>query len=301
MEMSTTAATWTRGCYMLYFPSLTSGPIISYERYSARRESKGWLCLLQSLLRCVFWWMVVQFVFHYIYIYQMTQDVEVVSWMSSPLWCYTIAYFLGKFFNIFYMIIYGMGKAFAEHDGIPAPPNPRCIGRIHFYSNMWKHFDSGLYEFLFKHIYKEVCNKDSSILVKVWGTTLTFAFVYVWHGSYVNVFIWSALNCLCILAEKFYKIMISTAAYQQWMHRHLGIGGTQRFNALLATQIFIPAAFSNMYFIASPELADVLLRCAYLNGVGNYLALTFSIYCFFQCSVIVEESMKHPQLKDKRT
>ncbi|ALC45064.1 rasp [Drosophila busckii] len=287
--------------YMLYFPSLTTGPLISYERYRTKRETNGWPHLLQSLLRCAFWWLVVQVSFHYIYVPYMTKHVEVVGWIPSVFWCYAVGYFLGQFFNTYYMITYGMGVAFAEFDGIASPSKPRCIGRVHFYSDMWKYFDEGLYEFLFKHIYVEVCRKDSSVLLKLWGTTLTFIFVYFWHGCYTFVFIWSALNCICLIAEKFYKALIDMPAYQNWMHKHLGFGGTQRFNALLATQIFIPAAFSNVYFIGGLDIGNFLMRCAYLSGVGNYLALSFCTYCFFQCSEIVAESKNRQKVKEKLT
>ena len=34
------------------------------------------------------------------------------------------------------------------------PPHPKCIGRIHLYSDMWRHFDNGLYLFMQKYIYR---------------------------------------------------------------------------------------------------------------------------------------------------
>lgn len=297
--------------YSMYFPCLTYGPFISYERFlqqqqlhtqGASNPAQQWKRLLAALLRVGFWWMIMQWALHYFYIHYMARDVRVVAMMESVFWQHAAGYFMGQFFFMYYVVTYGLGIAFAEHDGIAAPRRPRCIGRIHFYSDMWKYFDEGLYEFLFKHIYAELCSRQSSIAAKFCATALTFAFVFIWHGCYTYVLIWSVLNFLCLAAEKLYKTLVSMPAYQQWSLKHFGSVGAQRVHALLATQLFIPAAFSNVYFIGGKEIGDFLMRGAYLSGVGNYLALCFCSYCFFQCSeLLLTRTTRKPQGKVKST
>ncbi|XP_016973335.1 protein-cysteine N-palmitoyltransferase Rasp [Drosophila rhopaloa] len=275
--------------YAMYFPSLTYGPIISFQRFAARREDEkqDWLGFAGGVLRSAIWWLVMQCALHYFYIHYMSRDVRMVDLMDSVFWQHSAGYFMGQFFFLYYVVTYGIGIAFALQDGIPAPSRPRCIGRIHFYSDMWKYFDEGLYEFLFQHIYAEMCGKRSSPAAKFGATALTFAFVFVWHGCYTYVLIWSILNFLCLAAEKLFKTLTSSSEYQQWTQRHLGAVGAQRLYAMLATQLFIPAAFSNVYFIGGQEIGDFLMRGAYLSGVGNYMALCFCSYCFFQCSELL--------------
>ncbi|XP_017128044.1 protein-cysteine N-palmitoyltransferase Rasp isoform X2 [Drosophila elegans] len=275
--------------YAMYFPTLTYGPIISYQRFAARRqdEAQDWLAFAGGILRSVIWWLLMQCALHYFYIHYMSRDVRMVELMDSVFWQHSAGYFMGQFFFLYYVVTYGLGIAFALQDGIAAPSRPRCIGRIHFYSDMWKYFDEGLYEFLFQHIYAEMCGKRSSPAVKFGATALTFAFVFVWHGCYTYVLIWSILNFLCLAAEKLFKMWTSSPEYQLWTHRHLGEVGAQRLYAVLATQLFIPAAFSNVYFIGGQEIGDFLMRGAYLSGVGNYMALCFCSYCFFQCSELL--------------
>jgi len=41
-------------------------------------------------------------------------------------------------------------KAFLDSDGIKAPSAPKCVARIHLYSDMWRYFDNGLYKFIHK-------------------------------------------------------------------------------------------------------------------------------------------------------
>lgn len=73
---------------------------------------------------------------------------------------YGFGYCMGQYFHLKYVVIYGLGSEIARMDDIEAPPTPKCIGRIHHYSDMWKHFDVGLYNFLLK--YKH--NPTNSIL-----------------------------------------------------------------------------------------------------------------------------------------
>lgn len=296
--------------YSLYFPCLTYGPFISYERFVQQQQqqsqeafnpAKQWRRLFVALFRVAFWWMVMQWSLHYFYIHYMARDVRVVAMMESVFWQHAAGYFMGQFFFMYYVVTYGLGIAFAEYDGIAAPRRPRCIGRIHFYSDMWKYFDEGLYEFLFKHIYAELCTRQSSIAAKFCATALTFAFVFIWHGCYTYVLIWSVLNFLCLAAEKLYRTLVSMPAYQKWSLKYFGSVGAQRVHALLATQLFIPAAFSNVYFIGGKEIGDFLMRGAYLSGVGNYLALCFCSYCFFQCSELLLTRSKKQQAKIKST
>ncbi|KAH8274634.1 hypothetical protein KR018_008367, partial [Drosophila ironensis] len=62
----------------------------------------------------------------------------------------------------------------------------------------------------------------SSIAAKFGATALTFGFVFVWHGCYTYVLIWSVLNFLCLAAEKIFKTLTSLPGYQRWTLRYLG-------------------------------------------------------------------------------
>jgi len=49
-----------------------------------------------------------------------------------------------------YRLFYGLPSAFARMDGMEAPGAPKCTMRIQLYSQMWRDFDRGLYNFLRK-------------------------------------------------------------------------------------------------------------------------------------------------------
>lgn len=62
-----------------------------------------------------------------------------------------LGYCLGQFFMIKYVVMYGLPSRLAALDQVEAPPPPKCIGRIHLYSQMWRDFDRGLYNFMLKY------------------------------------------------------------------------------------------------------------------------------------------------------
>lgn len=74
---------------------------------------------------------------------------QVISQMN--LWAlYGQGYCMGQFFHIKYVVLYGISTTIAQFEGIIVPKTPKCIGRIHLYSDMWKYFDRGLYLFLLR-------------------------------------------------------------------------------------------------------------------------------------------------------
>ncbi|KAI5635617.1 MBOAT, membrane-bound o-acyltransferase family domain-containing protein [Phthorimaea operculella] len=111
---------------------------------------------------------------------------------------------MGAQFHMKYIIIYGTTTAFARLDNIEPPPTPRCIARIHVYSEMWKYFDVGLYRFLAKYIYRpgfqEISNEYDlpKLAIKMMASFATFAFVFMWHGAIKSILVWSILNYLVV-------------------------------------------------------------------------------------------------------
>ena len=48
------------------------------------------------------------------------------------------------------IVFYGVASIFHEIVGIKTTPLPRCVSNIQINSEVWKHFDTGLYEFIKK-------------------------------------------------------------------------------------------------------------------------------------------------------
>lgn len=175
--------------YVFYFPTMMVGPIVIYKRYAnmlkknddplsvyQHGEASGRMkMLLYNLIKLGFWLMLTDFALHFVYVNNLMYNPQVsllinslikVNWLkidcllSSPKilsnvnpWAlYCFGYVMGQFFYNKYIVSYGFGLAFAAFDRINTPGLPKCIGRIHLYSDMWKYFDQGLYEFLFMYV-----------------------------------------------------------------------------------------------------------------------------------------------------
>ena len=145
--------------YSFYFPTMLFGPNLIYSRYSKmialkdNEENKDKFQRLKklviNLLKCSFWFFLTEFALHFFYVNSIQYDFKLIKSLH-PLEFFGLGYLMAQLFNIKYIIFYGTGIAFGEFDRIEMPNKPKCVCRIHKYADMWKWFDHGLYEFLFK-------------------------------------------------------------------------------------------------------------------------------------------------------
>lgn len=143
--------------YLFYFPTFYLGPPIIYSRfkscYSLEEELKINVPVLKNFLRDIlkvlFWALVLELSHHFLYLASLQYVPKIIN-QFEILGLFGYGYLMGQHFQVKYVVLYGLGCAFAKLDGIETPPGPICVGRVHRYSDMWKHFDRGLYEFLVK-------------------------------------------------------------------------------------------------------------------------------------------------------
>lgn len=192
---------------------------------------------------------------------------------------YGYGYSMGQFFHVKYVIFYGLTTAVAQFDGIPTPALPKCIGRIHLYSDMWKHFDRGLYRFLIKYVHPvppslfvpPVCSNSRYIYLptlrhretladKTLSSLLCFAFVYVWHGTEAYVLVWAALNYLGVVCENLFAAVCATAWVRARVRRGLSAEWEQRIGCALASPLLAVSAVSNFFFFAGTDVGNVFVR-----------------------------------------
>lgn len=121
------------------------------------------------IARYLFWWFFHQFALHYFYhsalqyhigifiiLILLIQQCSSITILSLPgivrhldIWSAAgLGYTLGQFFMTKYLVLYGLPSSLAKLDHIDSPPPPKCVGRIHLYSQMWRDFDRGLYNFM---------------------------------------------------------------------------------------------------------------------------------------------------------
>lgn len=286
--------------YCLYFPTFICGPFMIYERYKgcisnsvATIEELEYRAksLLRNGARIIGWLLFTDFALHFIYVFYLEQNITVVKSLN-PWALYGFGYLMGQFFHCHYVVSYGIGITMAKFDRMDPPSQPKCIGRIHFYSDMWKYFDQGLYEFLFIYIYCSLCSKTGPRYKKVFASIVTFIFIFIWHGFYDYVLIWTVLNFVCLSVENVFKYFVKTAFYANLV-RNFNFKNQKRIYALIGSQIFIPSSISNFYFFAGVDVGNYFMQRTYQSGLFNYLALSVCCYCIFQSAEFINEYDSH--------
>lgn len=96
---------------------------------------------------------------------------------------------MGQFFLIKYVVVYGLSHTFCKIDHVKAPSQPKCVARVHLYSDMWKYFDKGLYKFLVRYDISTVLNKTVVMIEgfeKVKDCTNTFQ-IYLYTAAEIKL------------------------------------------------------------------------------------------------------------------
>lgn len=285
--------------YVFYFPTFANGPHVIYSRYANMLDRRDELPpsraryqrFLLNLLRFAFWFFFTEFSLHFLYIHSIVINLDLK--LLNPLTFFGVGYLMGQFFCCKYIVHYGVPITFGQLDGIDMPKTPRCICRVHKYSDMWKWFDQGLYEFLFKYIYTNLCQRRSPIWRKVFAGFMTFLFIYIWHGFFDYILVWSILNCVCIVLEKLVYHVIDGERFSQ---KALAIlkseNNVHRLRAFIGTHVLIPAILSNFFFFGGVEVGWEFMRRTYLDGVMNYIKISTCIYLLYPVAEAIKRYEK---------
>jgi len=241
--------------------------------------------------RCIFWWYFHQFSLHFFYHSAMQYHPGLVRgldvWSASGL-----GYCLGQFFMIKYVVMYGLPSRLAALDQVEAPPPPKCIGRIHLYSQMWRDFDRGLYNFMRTYIYIPCTGSQGGMWTKLWGSFVCFSFVCIWHGASSSVIVWCLSNYLGICLEASATYMSKQGLLMHWKQT-LSDSSWIRLKAAVASPLLLMSALSNFCFFTDTTVGYLLARKAiYDGGMLRLLTILFVMYCCCHVSMAVSQASK---------
>ncbi|KAK3922932.1 Protein-cysteine N-palmitoyltransferase Rasp [Frankliniella fusca] len=271
--------------YIFYLPLMYLGPFVPFQDFeksisinTATIESfkKRIIRLSLNSSRFLGWMILTELLLHFIYCNAIQLHHEALPFLDS--WTlFGLAYCIGQFFLNKYVVIYGLMGTLAEFDAINAPPVPRCIAHISMYSDMWRHFDRGFYNFLRGYIYDPLLERFSSNKKRhILLTTVCFAFVYIWHGLSLNIFVWSA--------------KLSPANVRRW-------------RAFVTCPLFILSALTMFFFLGGMEVGTVFVAQIYHGTLLRHAVLLMFAYCMCQVStevkLIKERRLASKLLKSK--
>ncbi|XP_071579109.1 protein-cysteine N-palmitoyltransferase Rasp isoform X6 [Temnothorax nylanderi] len=304
--------------YCLYLPTLFLGPLILYHEFVEsvcmsnyiiyHKESRNsiidfifqinhpheyWnyqrlLTFILNLVRYMFWLYVTELLLHFIYINAIQYHSQVVQNLNS--WAlYGLGYCMGQFFLNKYVVIYGTCSSLCYLDNIKAPSQPKCIARIHLYSDMWKHFDRGLYKFLIRYIYVPIQKSQKyRYFGKLFASFSCFTFVFIWHGIQMNIFIWTLLNFIGIVIEDIGVSIGKSKQYHKIQNMYLSSRNTKRLHCMLASPLLAISAISNFYFLGGREIGNIFTENILYGSWKSLSILLFFLYCCCHVSVDVK-------------
>ncbi|XP_044745427.1 protein-cysteine N-palmitoyltransferase Rasp [Coccinella septempunctata] len=271
--------------YCLYLPVLFNGPFIFHADFKQSENIRSpcrerlWI-ILKNVARFIFWMNFVEFALHNYYVNATSFQVQLVE--SFDDWAlYGYGYLMGQYFHMKYLVIYGLSTSVAKFENIPVPSLPKCIGRIHLYSDMWKYFDNGLYRFLLRYIYVPML---SHLKNKILASFACFTFVYIWHGLDGYIFIWVILNFFGVVIEN-----LSTAIYKAHLRSSkielfLGMQWIRRITCFFASFLLAMSAISNFYFFSSISIGSVFVTRILEASFTSNTILILALYCCCQFS-----------------
>ncbi|XP_059050968.1 protein-cysteine N-palmitoyltransferase Rasp isoform X2 [Achroia grisella] len=298
--------------YILYLPLLYIGPMILYQDFEksfCRPKEKLPLRLknfISDMSLFLFYTFILDLAFHFIYFLAMQNDMETIRKLPTIALCGG-GLWMGLEFHMKYVISYGTTTAFARLDNIDAPPTPRCIARVHVYSQMWRYFDVGLYRFLVKYIYKPSFTTLSKCFMlyesanKLIASFFTFVFIFMWHGTVWNIFVWSVLNFFGITMEHIGKGISGGVLYKWFKENVLKTNEMEtRFIALLCTPLLALSAISNFYLFGGTQVGNLFFESLLNPSFWNTLLVCIALYSCCQVSMALKNIGSRTDKYNKR-
>lgn len=294
--------------YIFYLPLMFLGPFVPYKDFerAIQADITSWQCFKMRILRLLLnsirflgWMFFTELCLHFIYCNAIQLHYEALQFLDT--WTlFGLAYCIGQFFLNKYVVIYGLMGTLAEFEALNTPPVPRCIAHISMYSDMWRHFDRGFYNFLRGYIYDPLLEQFSTDTKRhILLTTVCFAFVYVWHGLSLNIFIWSLCNFVGIILESLGREVTTLPSYQE-LERKLSPANVRRLRALATSPLFIMSAMTMFFFLGGYEVGIVFVAQIYSSSLLRFAVLLLFAYCMCQVSIeikLIKEKYVNTQQK----
>ncbi|XP_073957445.1 protein-cysteine N-palmitoyltransferase Rasp-like isoform X2 [Choristoneura fumiferana] len=295
--------------YIFYLPLLYTGSIILYDDFE--RSFKVQRYDMTTRLRRFIWDMILFLLYsfildlahHYIYFRGMQYEIEEIMDLPLLALCGGCVW-MGHEFHTKHVISFGTTSAYARLDHMEAPPTPRCFARIHLYSLMWKYFDVGLYKFLVKYIYKPsliVVSRDlrqlPAMLQKLMASYISFAFIYIWHGTTWDTLVWTAKHVLCFTLEHLGKATSTTHAYKWFKKEVLRSDEMEvRFLALVCTPLLILSTTTTSFLVGVAN--NYYSACLLHTSIWNTVLVTLFMYSFCQVSIALQHVSARTDIKE---
>jgi D-alanyl-lipoteichoic acid acyltransferase DltB (MBOAT superfamily) len=128
--------------------------------------------------------------------------------------------FKGALFQTKYFLFYGLTNLIHSMCGMRITKLPRCIALIHTNAELWRSFDTGIYEFIKLYLYIPLGGSRSKSSIKQLLTlAASFVFIWYWHGMSLKIRLWCLFNFFMISFESigFKMLMKNSTTFQTFV------------------------------------------------------------------------------------
>ncbi|XP_076445674.1 protein-cysteine N-palmitoyltransferase HHAT-like [Babylonia areolata] len=280
--------------YVFYFPLFFTGPLMIYNKFHRQfREPQQWSNrrlqdIVWKLVRILFWAVMNIVILHFIYPHAINGNSTVLA-QQSRMTIAAIGYSLGQLFMVKYLVLFGLPAQLARLDGFEPPAVPACISYIYCYSDMWRAFDRGLYDFMTRYIFIPLGGSHAGLVYRVTGSVMCFAFVYYWHGAEFFLFLWCVLNFVETSLEQLGAWLEKTDIVRNAIYSNLSPAAVRRVRAVMSVPMFLMSVFAIFYFFGGTGSGLVFLRKLLIDIPWDSFAVFLTlVYCAVQNAMEVE-------------
>ena len=138
----------------------------------------------------------------------------------------------------------------------------------------------------FRYIYKPVFYTLSQAITmpkmayKLLSSLLTFMFIFMWHGTTWNIFVWSVLNYAGIVVEYIGKAVAESEKFKLFKAKVLKTKAMEvRFTAFLCAPLLGLSAISNFYLFAGSDIGNLYFGLLKWPSPYNFMVGYMTLYC----------------------
>ncbi|XP_072018226.1 protein-cysteine N-palmitoyltransferase HHAT-like [Amphiura filiformis] len=176
--------------------------------------------ILKEFLRYAFWWVFIDAALHFLYFPAFQQRRHLL--MFLPSWAIGgIALNQLIFFQVKYVVLYGLPRAIGLFDRVDVPLPPICVLGTYMFQDFWRYFDRGLHRLLVQCIYIPLGGSRRGLLMQLLSSLVCFWFVYYWHGSDTHLLYWSWFNWVGVTLEQLIQLTIAKHGMETYCKRKL--------------------------------------------------------------------------------
>lgn len=258
--------------YIIFFPKLVMGPLISYRSFSKMAENrKGVLCNIGSGMRLFIIGLAKRVIFaqNLYMLHASVRTIETSELSALTAWLGVIAYMLCLYFTLSGYSDMGAGIAACFGFRLPQSFNYPIFSRgINDFRSRWHR---PVISWFGRYIYFPLYRAASKKWLKYAFLVLTWSLIGIWYGFSVNSFIWGVVIGASAVIEKI-------AANRN----------TMRSTAIIYTLLIL--SFGTVFF-AGDSLSESFMYFLAMVGGNNNLADRSGLYLLKSYAVILIVSM----------